>query len=66
LLSPLTVLVGGVLICGCGGEGNIPLKKVEVVPEISKDYKETRKAFVGGKGSSARMKGDPSGVSQSQ
>jgi hypothetical protein len=62
LLSPLAVLVGGVLLCGCSGEENIPLKKVEVVPEISKDYKETRKGFVGGKGSSSRMKGDPSGV----
>jgi hypothetical protein len=52
----------GILLCGCSGEENIPLKKVEVVPEIPKDYKETRKGFVGGKGSSARMKGDPSGV----
>jgi hypothetical protein len=61
LLRPLAILVGGVLLSGCADE-SIPLKKVEVVPEISKDYKETRKAFVGGKGSSARMKGDPSGI----
>jgi hypothetical protein len=66
LLRPLTVLVAGVLFCGCSGEENIPLKKVDSGLDIPKDFKETRKGFVGSGGSSARMKGDPSGVSQSK
>jgi len=64
LLRPLTVLVAGALLCGCSGEESIPLKKVDSGLDIPKDFKETRKGFVGGQGSSARMKGDPSGVSQ--
>jgi hypothetical protein len=60
----LVVLVGGVLLSGCSGEENIPLKKVDFVLDTPKDYKEQRKDFLPGPGSSARMKRDPSGVSQ--
>ena len=60
--KPLAVLVGGVLLSGCGGEENIPLKKVDFVLDTPKDFKETRKDFLPGPNSSAKMKRDPSGV----
>jgi hypothetical protein len=60
----LSVLVGGVLLSGCGGEEKIALKKVDFVLDTPKDFKETRKAFVGGKGSSKNIGHDPSGVSK--
>ena len=41
----------------------IPLKKVDFVLDTPKDFKETRKAFVPGKGNSAGIGRDPSGVS---
>jgi hypothetical protein len=62
LLRTLIVLFGGILLSGCGGEENIPLKKVDFVLDTPKDFKEQRKTFLGGKGSSAGMKHDPSGV----
>jgi hypothetical protein len=49
-------------VTGCSGEENIPLKKVEMVLEVPKDFKDTRKGFVARKGSSAGMGRDPSGV----
>jgi hypothetical protein len=66
LLKPLAVLVGGVLMLsvGCNGEENIPLKKVDFVLDVPKDFKETRKAFVAGKNSSGRIGRDPSGVAK--
>ena len=42
----------------------IPLKKVDFVLDTPKDFKETRKGFVGGKGSSKNIGRDPSGVSK--
>lgn len=63
LSKPLALLVGGVLLGGCGGE-NIPLKKVDFVLDAPpKDYKETRKEFVR-KGASSKIGRDPSGVSK--
>jgi len=62
LPMPLAVLVGGVLMTGCSGEENIPLKKVEFVLDKPKDFKEERKQFQPTKGSSAAMKRDPSGM----
>jgi hypothetical protein len=64
LLKPLAVLVGGVLLSGCSGEENIPLKKVDFVLDIPKDYKEQRKPFTAKKSSSARIGHDPSGVAK--
>ena len=64
LLKPLAMLVGGVLLGGCSGEENIPLKKVDFVLDVPKDFKEQRKAFMPTKGSSANMKKDPSGINQ--
>jgi hypothetical protein len=58
----LVALVGGVLLSGCGGEEKIPLKKVDFVLDVPKDFKETRKDFLPGPNSSAKMKRDPSGV----
>jgi len=63
LLRPLYVLVGGVLLSGCGGEEKIPLKKVDFVLDTPKDFKETRKGFVPRKGNTAGIGRDPSGVS---
>jgi hypothetical protein len=64
LSKPLAVLVGCVLLTGCGEE-TIQLKKVEgyVLEPPPKDYKETRKAF-SRKGASSKIKHDPSGVNQ--
>ena len=54
---PLALLVGGVLLSGCSGEENIPLKKVDFVLDAPpKDYKETRKAFLSVQGSSRRSR----------
>jgi hypothetical protein len=64
LSKPLALLVGGVLLSGCTGEENIPLKKVDFVLDVPKDFKETRKGFVPRKGSSANIGHDPSGVSK--
>jgi hypothetical protein len=62
LLKPLALVIGGILLSGCSGEENIPLKKVDFVLDAPpKDYKEKRKAFV--RGSSANMGRDPFGVS---
>jgi len=58
------VLIGGVLLSGCGGEENIPLKKVDFVLDVPKDFKETRKGFVLKKSSSAKIGHDPSGVNK--
>ncbi len=64
LSMPLAVLVGGIMLSGCSGEENIPLKKVDFVLDAPpKDYKETRKEFTR-KGASARMKNDPSGLAK--
>ena len=62
LLRPLTVLVGGVLLSGCGGEETIPLKKVDFVLDTPKDFKETQKGSMPRKGNSSGIKHDPSGV----
>jgi len=64
LLGVLTGFVGAVLIFGCSGEENIPLKKVDSVLDIPKDFQEKRKGFMAHKGSSANMKRDPSGVNK--
>jgi hypothetical protein len=58
----LVALVGSMLLSGCGGEEKIPLKKVDFVIDVPKDFKETRKEFLPSPNSSARMKGDPSGM----
>jgi hypothetical protein len=63
--KPLTLLVGGILLSGCSGEENIPLKKVDFVLDTPKDFKETRKGFIARKGSSAGIGHDPSGVNRS-
>ena len=62
LLGSLVALVGVVLLSGCSGGDDIPLKKVDFVLDVPKDFKETRKEFLPGPNSSAKMKGDPSGV----
>jgi hypothetical protein len=62
--TPLAILIGGIILSGCSGEETIPLKKVDFVQDTPKDFKETRKEFQGGRGSSANMKRDPSGVSK--
>ena len=63
LLMPLAVLIGCVLLGGCGDE-KIPLKKVDfVLDEPPKDYKETRKEF-SRVGPSSRLKKDPSGINK--
>jgi hypothetical protein len=64
LSQPLAVLVVGVMLSGCSGEENIPLKKVDFVLDIPKDYKETRKGFQGGKNNSSKIGHDPSGVNK--
>jgi len=61
MLKPLAMLVGGILVSGCGEE-NIPLKKVDMVLDVPKDFKETRKGFQAKEGSSAKIGHDPSGV----
>ncbi len=63
LSKPLALVVGGVLLSGCGEE-NIPLKKVDFVLDAPpKDYKETRKEF-SRKGASSKIGHDPSGISK--
>ena len=64
MLRSLAVLVGGILLTGCGGEETIPLKKVDFILDTPKDYKEERKSFIPRKGSSAGIRHDPSGVSK--
>ena len=60
---PLAVLIGGLLLGGCGDE-KIPLKKVDfVLDEPPKDYKEKRKEF-SRVGPSAKLKKDPSGINK--
>jgi len=66
VLRPLSVLVGGILLSGCSGEENIPLKKVDFVLDTPKDFKDQRKGFAAKEGSSAKIGHDPSGVSQSK
>jgi hypothetical protein len=62
LSKPLALLFGCVLLGGCGGGDNIPLKKVDFVLDAPpKDYKESRKEF-SRKGASSKIKGDPSGI----
>jgi len=58
----LAVPVGMVLLGGCSGEENIPLKKVDFVQDTPKDYKEKRKGFM--EGSSAKIGHDPSGIAK--
>jgi len=55
-------LIGGVVLSGCSGEENIPLKKVDFVIDVPKDRKEERKEFLPQPGSSSKIKRDPSGV----
>ena len=62
LTKPLAALVGAALLSGCSGEENIPLKKVDFVIDVPKDFKETRKAFQ--KGPSSKIGHDPSGVNR--
>jgi hypothetical protein len=58
-------MIGGVLLSGCNGEENIPLKKVDfVIDKPKEDYKEKRKGFTAAPGSSAKIGHDPSGVSK--
>jgi len=61
--KPLAVLVGSILLSGCGDE-NIPLKKVDFVLDTPKDFKDQRKGFAAKEGSSAKIGHDPSGVYQ--
>jgi len=58
----LAVSVGVVLLGGCSSEENIPLKKVDFVSEVPKDYKETRKGFM--EGPSAKIGRDPTGMAK--
>jgi len=58
-------MVGGVLLSGCSGEENIPLKKVDFVLDTPKDFKDKRKGFRENPGSSAKIGHDPSGVNRS-
>jgi hypothetical protein len=52
---PLAVLVACIVLSGCGGEDNIPLKKVDFVLDAPpKDYVEKRPGL-GKAGASARM-----------
>jgi len=60
MLTPLAMLVGLALLGGCSGEENIPLKKVDFVLDVPKDYKEKRKGFT--PHGSAKIGHDPSGV----
>jgi hypothetical protein len=63
LSKPLALLIGGVLLSGCSGEENIPLKKMDggfVIEPPPKDYKEQRKAFM--PGTSAKIGHDPFGI----
>ncbi len=62
LSKPLAVLIGGVVLSGCSGEENIPLKKVDFVLDVPKDYKEKRKGFTAH--GSAKIGHDPSGVNK--
>jgi hypothetical protein len=65
LSAPLVVLVGWVLLSGCGGQEQIPLKKVDfVLDDPPKDYKEKRQPFAKARGS-AKIGRDPSGMSPS-
>lgn len=60
LVVPVGMAVS--LLGGCSGEENIPLKKVDFVLDVPKDYKEKRKGFM--EGSSARIGHDPSGIAK--
>lgn len=63
LAGPIVVLGAAWLFVGCSGEENIPLKKVEFMYDIKeKKTEELPKNVQGGKGSSAGMKRDPSGM----
>ncbi len=70
LPKPLALLLGFIVLSGCSGQENIPLKKLDpkvdsILAERPKDYKETRPAFLR-KGGSSKIGHDPSGVSQSK
>jgi hypothetical protein len=64
---PLALLLGGVVLSGCSGEENIPLKKLDPkldsVLDTPDDLKDARKAFAT-KGSSSKIGHDPSGLSK--
>jgi len=63
LSKPLALLIGMVLLGGCSGGENIPLKKVDaILNDPPKDYKETRKGFT--PHGSAKIGHDPSGVNR--
>jgi hypothetical protein len=66
LSKPLAILVGGVVLSGCSGEENIPLKKVDFVLDTPKDYKEERKTFMPMKGSSAKIGHNPSAAGKNK
>jgi len=64
---PLALLVGSVLLSGCSGEENIPLKKLNpnsdsVLDAPPKDFKDKRKGF-STPGSSSKIGRDPTGIS---
>jgi hypothetical protein len=58
----LVVPVGVILLGGCNSEENIPLKKVDFVIDVPKDYKEKRQGFM--EGQTSKIGHDPSGVSK--
>jgi di/tripeptidase len=64
LSMPVAVLVGGILLSGCTGSDNIPLKKVDFVLDAPpKDFKETRREYTK-KGASSKIGRDPSGIAK--
>jgi hypothetical protein len=61
---PLAVLVGGMVLGGCSGEENIPLKKVDfILDPPPKDYVEKRPQYTH-KGASSKIGHDPSGINK--
>ncbi len=64
LLKPLALLVGSVLLSGCTGEENIPLKKVDYILEAPKEKPSDKPKNVTRKGASSRIGHDPSGVNK--
>jgi hypothetical protein len=63
LAGPIVVLGAAVLFVGCSGEEHVPLKKVDFMYDVKdKKLEDLPKNVQGGKGSSAGMKRDPSGM----
>jgi hypothetical protein len=64
LSAAIAILAGGIVLSGCSGEENIPLKKVDFVLDAPpKGYKESRSEF-SEKGRSSKIGRDPFGISK--